>query len=588
MRKIISIFLGIITAFSLVACSQSGGSSSGGGTSLPDKGEMTEYSVKVTYGGDPFEETAGLMVQWTNGYEYFQAPVTGSEAKITLPGDDYSVSLLGLDSKYAYNSGALLNRATTFTPTLEVPLYRTTKARGGSGKNEYDCLRCKVLGVYRTEIKESGQRVFYEFEPDENGTYTIESWVDINANLVNPKLYVYYGSSVFKTYGYTIDEGSYSKGFTRNFKYTIKVDQSNVGGVWTFAIGGDHRDGEKHNYKEDPVTVDFALMRDGGFVADRYVAGWQLPEGLYSMMADYLLPLRSMTKEQYAEEVFAYVKKSLYGGVNADLLYLEVLEEYDAFKALKADDFSTAAKLHAAFEEIKAVDTTYDDKGKVVLDNDCLIRDYAAQKLKNRFASYEGTGTLLGAETDYYPEGSSTSVLAFRGENYQLSPVTGVYHKYDAVAYADDPYGYGAGFGPVLFGKITTETRFIPASLSSIEYAGNKALTVDDGTVNFKLFVEGYAFMNEMANTPIDSSGQLTGMPGNFPDEYKGVLGYGDFVNGNGVVPVTPELKDFFQRFSVSQRLFNDGNGYAETAMPKVDALEEDQWLFACCYYSNP
>ena len=83
-------------------------------------------------------------------------------------------------------------------------------------------------------------------------------------------------------------------------------------------------------------------------------------------------------------------------------------------------------------------------------------------------------------------------------------------------------------------------------------------------------------------------SGQLTGMPAGFPDEYKGVLGYADFVNGNGVVPVTPELMDFFQRFSVSQRLFNDGNGYAETAEPKVDALEEDQWLFACCYYSNP
>jgi DNA mismatch repair protein MutS len=51
---------------------------------------------------------------------------------------------------------------------------------------------------------------------------------------------------------------------------------------------------------------------------------------------------------------------------------------------------------------------------------------------------------------------------------------------------------------------------------------------------------------------------------------------------------VTPELKEFFQKFSVNQRLFNDGNGFAEVyATPQVDALEEDQWLFACCYYQD-
>lgn len=588
MRKIFSILLGIITAFSFAACNQNGGESSSSGLKLPEKGELTEYSVNITYGGDPFEDTAGLTVQWTNGYEYFQAPVEGNIAKITLPGDDYSVSLLGLDSKYAYNVGALLNRATTFTTNLEIPLYRIAKARG-TGASGSACKRCQTLGVYRTEITSAGQTVFYEFEPDENGTYTIESWVDVNANLVNPMLDVYYSNEGgWYQYGYTINDGSYSKGFTRNFKYTINVDNSNIGNTYKFAIRAEHRDGAKHDYANEPVIVDFALMRDGGFEAKRYVAPWQLPDGLYSMMAKEIQPLRTLTENQYAEEVFTYLKHTLYGGVNVDLLYLEVLEEYDAFKALTDKDFESAATLHAAFEKIKAVDTTLDHNGEIVYDNDCLIRDYAAQKLSDRFASYEGTGTLLGAETDYYPEGSSTPVLAFRGENYKLSSVTGVYHKYDAVAYADDPYGYGAGFGPVLFGKITSATRFIPSALSTIEYAGNKALTIENGTENYKLFVEGYAAMQAMANTPIDSSGQLTGMPAGFPDEYKGVLGYADFVNGNGVVPVTPELMDFFQRFSVSQRLFNDGNGYAETAEPKVDALEEDQWLFACCYYSNP
>jgi hypothetical protein len=40
------------------------------------------------------------------------------------------------------------------------------------------------------------------------------------------------------------------------------------------------------------------------------------------------------------------------------------------------------------------------------------------------------------------------------------------------------------------------------------------------------------------------------------------------------------------QGFSVSQRYFADGQGWVESnPTVKVDATEEDQWLFACGYY---
>ena len=47
--------------------------------------------------------------------------------------------------------------------------------------------------------------------------------------------------------------------------------------------------------------------------------------------------------------------------------------------------------------------------------------------------------------------------------------------------------------------------------------------------------------------------------------------------------PVNEELQLFLQRFSVSKRLFNDGNGVGEAL---ADSTEEDQWLFACGYYT--
>jgi hypothetical protein len=62
--------------------------------------------------------------------------------------------------------------------------------------------------------------------------------------------------------------------------------------------------------------------------------------------------------------------------------------------------------------------------------------------------------------------------------------------------------------------------------------------------------------------------------------------GYADYTNSDGVYAVTEELKHFLQSYSTSQRMFADGNGWVEeNPTIKVDASEEDQWLFACGYY---
>ena len=59
--------------------------------------------------------------------------------------------------------------------------------------------------------------------------------------------------------------------------------------------------------------------------------------------------------------------------------------------------------------------------------------------------------------------------------------------------------------------------------------------------------------------------------------------GYASYCNSDGVYKVTEELKEFLQKFSISQLYFRDGDGWVEGY--NVYAEEDDQWLFACGYY---
>lgn len=212
------------------------------------------------------------------------------------------------------------------------------------------------------------------------------------------------------------------------------------------------------------------------------------------------------------------------------------------------------------------------------------------------FAEHAHTGeTFVGAETIV----KGTPV--FDASKYKLNPDTGYYHRYDEKT---DTYG------AVLYARITSSIIFLNnTSLNTVEYAGNKALTLDNGTSNYKLFIEGFdalivdppsldlgpyfCVMSCPCRTKGDCLGACT--PActkcsadcrRCPQAAIGQAGYAEYCNADGVTPVTQELQEFLQKYAVSQRLFMDGNGYAETSVnPTYEATEEDQWLFACGYY---
>ncbi len=205
-------------------------------------------------------------------------------------------------------------------------------------------------------------------------------------------------------------------------------------------------------------------------------------------------------------------------------------------------------------------------------------------------------GKIKGAET-LYP--GTTSSYIFDEDNYKVWEKSeggdGVYHVYDK-----DKYPETNGYGPILVAYITSKCEYIDVPFTEIEAIGNKALTVN-GTENYKQFIEGFKAVASAGyycvnNCPCHigvADGEPKACPPDCPTcnpnctpcpkELIGMDGYAQKANADGVVPVTPELAEFFQKFSISQRYFADGDGWAERK--GVDAYEDSQWLFACGYY---
>ncbi len=230
--------------------------------------------------------------------------------------------------------------------------------------------------------------------------------------------------------------------------------------------------------------------------------------------------------------------------------------------------------------------------------------------------------TFVGAESEAIAFGNRK---IFDGSRYKLYEKSeggdGYYHLYDA---ATDTYG------PILYAKIASPCRFFEDPFTTVEYHGNKALTLSNGTENYKLFIEGFDYPNSetLSSNPngkppyfcsmdcpcrknmTNDSVEVLGVVGacfdtcedlycqehcrRLPKEMMGMDGYGqrnkdgelEFCNEDGCYAVTPELKDFLQKYSESQRLFMDGNGIVELHETiAVYADDDDQWLFACGYY---
>lgn len=575
-------------------------------STAPQQGEKPadgKFTASLKFNGALFKPEGEITVQWTDEFNLHQATLD-DEGMATVTGldGDYTVTVFGLPEGYAYNPNAKSQLATNDKPHVDIEVYKIIETGRETGSDLYNhIINISSPGIYRVELKNEEQVVFYQFVPQFAGTYVIESWADTTAQVLNPKIDVYYGSVAYKTFAYTKDDGGVSDGFTKNFSYTVEIDDSQFsedgrGGqaVYAFGVKASVR-GNKY-----PAYVDISLTLDGGYEMPTTQTDMMVPYDLYQLMRNHLMEFQRIGYDAMLEKV-GYVGLSR--------------EAYDTF-----------CELDFAVDETKDAEEEAKRVHKLFLDiwNNEIGNGLYSPIVNCLRGLYEEGGQFVGAES---AAKNLQNRFIFDGGMYRFNEKTGVYHLYDAALYTSGSLDaknreyaakYGEGYGPILYAHITSNCRFLDESFYTVEYRGNKALTVSNGTENYKHFIEGWARMlNGMGDVPgaycskncncyvnpsdvmgdklncVQNNSACT--PGcmtcdsacNYcPEELLRAPGYAQFVNSDGNFPVTPEIKDFLQKYSVNQLLFFDGNGWVEeNPTVRVDATEENQWLFACGYY---
>ncbi len=473
-----------------------------------DDDPTNDFTVRLRVNEEDFIPQVAINVYWNDGYNIHIAPIdeTGI-ARIDGLDGDYSVTLSSAPSGYSYDPNAYV--ATNDNRDIIIDMY-DSGAVNSKETGLYSCIRVNTTGVYTVTINEDvldvnndGKNVdvaYFEFAPQLNGVYTIESWVNIVDDDVNPVCIAFNGSSQYKYGEYRVTEVGACGSYTRNFIHTVKIADENIsaGGsqVFTFGITAETKSGVY------PVTYTFAIKRDGGF--------------------DHNRPAKVMVAPKFDWTGF----------------------DFEAFEALAG-------------------------------------------------------GKIVGTEMPYSDEPGST--LVFDQRNFKVWEKSeggdGIYHVYDP-----DKYASTGGYGPMLVAYINRPSKYIDQSFVNVESLGSSYLTVENGTLNYKQFIEGfdkvasegyYCLFNcpchkdQEDGSPKACPPSCTGCAGQCtpcPEELLGKEGYSQRCNSDGVAPVTPELAECLQKIAIKQIYFADGEGTID-GRNDIYAFEDSQWLFACGYY---
>ncbi len=560
MKRILLSLLICLLVISLVGCGtyhppitpgEDGGNNSDPPTPPSEIGDP--FTVSLVYKGEPFIPKGDLEAGWSDGFSFHSAPfdetgvatITGLDGdyKVTLSGSLSETGPTGNVIEYTYNPN--IYTATNTQKHVEIELFRLKKGTGGKGDGLYSCLRITgasttETNVYRATLTRPGQKVYFEFVPPTGGAYVIESWVDTTLNQTNPIADVYTGTAA-KYKDFVSDTGGKADIFTKNFKFDIKSADEERGNTYTFGI---YAETKTDVY---PITIDFSITYVGEHYLDHIVSNMVIPHDLYETLAKEIELLFPLTGEAFSQLPTAqYFSTTQIAATYAQLRTLEGWQKGDLHDTMTLHGFFSSE----TDEEMLSQFLTY-------------------------YLSYKWSSDGLWTDPERFDRGTRI----FDTDMYRYNESTGFYHVWDEATYSTSVYG--AGYGPILYAKVSYACRFTDA-FSTIEYAGNKALTVNEGKENYKLFIEGYSHVVETL-LAMGYGGTEFGCP---PVLYD-MMGYHDFSNMDGAVPVTPELKDFLMKFSVNQRYFMDGEGRVETHPTiKVYASDEDQWLFACGYYA--
>ena len=277
-KRLTALLLVVCSLFSLAACEEYeqggggggilGGIFGGGGDDNGGGGEgdlnddpADDFTVTLTADGQPYTPRMEMHAYWNDGFSIHTAKFDeNGVARVDGLDGDYRVTLSDVPNEYTYNPNA--NIATNDKRNITIELYTLNRLTGG-GTGIYDCYHFAKTGVYCAVINSPDDAIYFQYAPDRSGTYSIESWMDVTADNVNPYVDVYGGSSQYKYFIKTTNDGGPMGSYTINFVHNVQIADQNIssGGqaVYTFAVKAETKNNQY------PITITFAVKRDGGF-----------------------------------------------------------------------------------------------------------------------------------------------------------------------------------------------------------------------------------------------------------------------------------------------------------------------------------
>ncbi len=278
-KKIIALLLAVCSIFSLAACEEyeqgglgggvlggifgdgDGGSSGGGGDDDLNDDPTDDFTVTLTADGQPYTPRMEMQAYWSDGFSIHTATFDKNGiARVDGLDGDYRVTLSDVPNEYTYNPNGYT--ATNDNRNITVELYTLNYLTGG-GTGVYDPYQFAKTGVYCAVLNDPDEAIYFRYAPDGNGVYSIESWIDITADNINPYIDIYYGNAHAAYFDKTINDGGPIGSYTINFVHTVQIADENIssGGqvTYTFAIKA-----ESKNNKY-PITITFAVKRNGSF-----------------------------------------------------------------------------------------------------------------------------------------------------------------------------------------------------------------------------------------------------------------------------------------------------------------------------------
>ena len=429
----------------------------GTGNGDGDEVDKSKYfTVDLTLDGKPFTPPIEMYAQWTGDDGIYNAKFdkNGHAERAGLDGD-YHVTLSVVPNGYTYDCNNYRSDNNHRNVTIE--MLAIVLATNNRNTSMYNCVEISKLGTYRAILQNASHQIFFQYEPLKSGKYSVQSWVDIYENEVNPIMEVYGGTFAKKFFLRTQDGGGASSTYTKNFLLEIELTEDEVGNVWSFQVHANCRSGVY------PLIIDFTIALEEEVNGRR--------EGTY--------------ENCYASGPF--YDPSVHGSVSGPTMY--------------------------------------------VFENNNNVLDERMVK---------------------------------------LNPADGFYHLYDETKYARTN-----GYGPILFVQLNKDSRVLRTESGDgfldgyvrgwLRYNG-KRYWWDINIGNNDWVMDPDCFIAQYVSHAINENG--------------GAVTKASKYSGH---PVTEELKTFLMEYSLSERLFSDGNGWAESIGLKSN--EESQWLFNCYYY---